>query len=170
MGIRCVSAATGTASSATSTRLPAQHQAEHALRRNDTVPMFVFVAYQMMFAIITPALISGAFTNRVTFKAYMLFLTGWLTFVYFPFVHMVWGGGFLAAVGRERFRRRHRRTQHRRNGGPGLGTLRRQAALMDRGPHSIPLVALGTGLLWFGWYGFNAGSEMSADSVTATRS
>src|SRR5271166_2297835 len=60
---------------------------------NDTIPAMVFIAYQMMFAIITPALISGAFTNRVTFKAYCLFLTAWLTFVYFPFVHMVWGGG-----------------------------------------------------------------------------
>jgi ammonia channel protein AmtB len=57
---------------------------------NDSIPLFVFIAYQMMFAIITPALISGAFTNRVTFKAYMLFLTGWLTLVYFPFVHMLW--------------------------------------------------------------------------------
>jgi hypothetical protein len=66
---------------------------------NETIPAFVFIAYQMMFAIITPALISGAFTNRVTFKAYMLFLTGWLTFVYFPFVHMVWGGGFLQQWG-----------------------------------------------------------------------
>ena len=66
---------------------------------NDTIPMMVFIAYQMMFAIITPALISGAFTNRVTFKAYMLFLTGWLTFVYFPFVHMVWGGGILQQWG-----------------------------------------------------------------------
>ena len=66
---------------------------------NDTIPMFVFCAYQMMFAIITPALITGAFTNRVTFKAYMLFLTGWLLLVYFPFVHMVWGGGILASWG-----------------------------------------------------------------------
>src|ERR1039457_2806861 len=66
---------------------------------NNTIPMMVFIAYQMMFAIITPALISGAFTNRVTFKAYMLFLTGWLTFVYFPFVHMVWGGGMLQQWG-----------------------------------------------------------------------
>jgi Amt family ammonium transporter len=66
---------------------------------NASIPAFVFIAYQMMFAIITPALISGAFTNRVTFKAYMLFLTGWLTFVYFPFVHMVWGGGFLQQWG-----------------------------------------------------------------------
>ena len=63
------------------------------------IPMFVFVAYQMMFAIITPALITGAFANRVTFKAYMVFLTLWLLFVYFPFVHMIWGGGILAKWG-----------------------------------------------------------------------
>src|SRR5213595_764228 len=69
---------------------------------NDTIPMLVFCAYQMMFAIITPALITGAFTNRITFKAYMLFLTAWLILVYFPFVHMVWGGGLLAE-GREEF-------------------------------------------------------------------
>ena len=66
---------------------------------NDTIPMLVFCAYQMMFAIITPALITGAFTNRITFKAYMLFLTAWLVLVYFPFVHMVWGGGILAEWG-----------------------------------------------------------------------
>jgi ammonia channel protein AmtB len=63
---------------------------------NDTIPLIVFVAYQMMFAIITPALITGAFVGRVTFTAYMLFLTGWLLLVYFPFVHMIWGGGWLA--------------------------------------------------------------------------
>src|SRR5450759_1194168 len=135
---------------------------------NDTIPAFVFIAYQMMFAIITPALISGAFTNRVTFKAYMLFLTGWLTFVYFPFVHMVWGGGFLQQWGVKDFA-----------GGIVVHNIAGVAALasviyvgkrrvQDRGPHSIPLVALGTGLLWFGWYGFNAGSEMRVDSVTAT--
>ena len=61
--------------------------------------MIVFIAYQMMFAIITPALITGAFANRVTFKAYMLFLTGWLLLVYFPFVHMIWGGGMLEQWG-----------------------------------------------------------------------
>jgi Amt family ammonium transporter len=135
---------------------------------NDTIPAFVFISYQMMFAIITPALISGAFTNRVTFKAYMLFLTGWLTFVYFPFVHMVWGGGFLQKWGVLDFA-----------GGIVVHNIAGIAALAsvlyvgkrhtaDRGPHSIPLVALGTGLLWFGWYGFNAGSEMRVDSVTAT--
>ena len=66
---------------------------------NPSIPMLVFVAYQMMFAIITPALITGAFTNRVSFKAYMLFLTAWLFLVYFPFVHMIWGGGLLAKFG-----------------------------------------------------------------------
>lgn len=135
---------------------------------NDTIPAMVFVAYQMMFAIITPALISGAFTNRVTFKAYMLFLTGWLTFVYFPFVHMIWGGGLLQQWGVLDFA-----------GGIVVHNIAGIAALasvlyvgkrriQDPKPHSIPLVALGTGLLWFGWYGFNAGSEMRVDSVTAT--
>jgi Amt family ammonium transporter len=135
---------------------------------NETIPAMVFIAYQMMFAIITPALISGAFTNRVTFKSYMMFLTAWLTFVYFPFVHMVWGGGILQQWGVLDFA-----------GGIVVHNIAGMAALasvlyvgkrkiVDRGPHSIPLVALGTGLLWFGWYGFNAGSEMRVDSVTAT--
>ena len=134
---------------------------------NPTIPMIVFCAYQMMFAIITPALITGAFTNRVTFKAYMLFLTGWLAFVYFPFVHMMWGGGILAEWGVKDFA-----------GGIVVHNIAGIAALasvlyvgkrtvVDRGPHSIPLVALGTGLLWFGWYGFNAGSEFKVNPVTA---
>lgn len=62
-------------------------------------PEIVFVAYQMMFAIITPALITGAFADRVTFKAYLIFLVLWQLFVYYPFVHMVWGGGLLAQMG-----------------------------------------------------------------------
>src|SRR6201998_4815195 len=67
--------------------------------QDPSIPEYVFVAYQMMFAIITPALITGAFTNRVSFRAYMLFLTAWLLLVYFPFVHMIWGGGLLAQWG-----------------------------------------------------------------------
>ena len=134
---------------------------------NETIPMIVFCAYQMMFAIITPALITGAFTNRVTFKAYMLFLTGWLLLVYFPFVHMVWGGGLLASWGVLDFAGGI--VVHNIAGIAALASVlyvgRRKVA--DRGPHSIPLVALGTGLLWFGWYGFNAGSELRVDSVTA---
>jgi len=77
----------------------ARHHTQHALGDQHLDPMIVFCAYQMMFAIITPALITGAFANRVTFKAYMLFLTFWLIFVYFPFVHMIWGGGILATWG-----------------------------------------------------------------------
>jgi Amt family ammonium transporter len=127
----------------------------------------VFIAYQMMFAIITPALITGAFTNRVRFKAYMLFLTAWLVLVYFPMVHMVWGGGLLQKLGVLDFA-----------GGIVVHAIAGMAALAsvfyvgrrkvpDKGMHSIPLIALGTGLLWFGWYGFNAGSELRADRITA---
>ncbi len=134
---------------------------------NESIPMIVFCAYQMMFAIITPALITGAFANRITFKAYMLFLTAWLIFVYFPFVHMVWGGGILGEWGVKDFAGGI--VVHNIAGIAALASIlyvgKRKVA--DRGPHSIPLVALGTGLLWFGWYGFNAGSEFRVDSTTS---
>ncbi len=131
------------------------------------IPLLVFVAYQMMFAIITPALITGAFTNRVRFGPYLIFLVAWLLLVYFPLVHMVWGGGLLAQWGVKDFA-----------GGIVVHASAGMAALasvffvgkrrvIDAGMHSIPLVALGTGLLWFGWYGFNAGSELTVDAVTA---
>lgn len=134
---------------------------------NKNIPAWVFIAYQMMFAIITPALITGAFANRVKFKAYLLFLVAWLLFVYFPFIHMMWGGGILQQWGVLDFA-----------GGIVVHNIAGMAALAsvyfvgkrnikDRGMHSIPLVALGTGLLWFGWYGFNAGSEFGVDSITA---
>lgn len=131
------------------------------------IPVFVFIAYQMMFAIITPALITGAFANRVRFNAYLIFLVAWLLLVYFPMVHMIWGGGLLQQWGVLDFA-----------GGIVVHNIAGMAALAsvlfvgkrmfpDKGPHSIPLVALGTGLLWFGWYGFNAGSELKVDAVTA---
>src|SRR5256886_13882274 len=105
----------------------------------------------MMFAIITPALITGAFTNRITFKAYMLFLTAWLILVYFPFVHMIWGGGMLAQWGVKDFA-----------GGvvvPNIAGMGALAAILyvrkregaGRGPHTIPPAARGTGLLSVGW-------------------
>ena len=131
------------------------------------IPLLVFVAYQMMFAIITPALITGAFSNRVRFPAYLIFLVTWLVLVYFPFVHMIWGGGLLAKWGVLDFA-----------GGIAVHNIAGMAALAsvlfvgkrrvaEGGPHSIPLVALGTGLLWFGWYGFNAGSELQVDQFTS---
>src|ERR1700676_2016646 len=129
------------------------------------IPLLVHIAYQMMFAIITPALITGAFANRVTFKAYMAFLTLWLLLVYFPFVHMLWGGGILQTWGVLDFAGGI--VVHNTAGLAALASVlyvgRRR--VMDSGPHSVPLVALGTGLLWFGWYGFNAGSEVRGDSV-----
>jgi len=131
------------------------------------IPMLVFVAYQMMFAIITPALITGAFSNRIRFPAYLIFLVLWLVLVYFPFVHMIWGGGLLAEWGVLDFA-----------GGIAVHNIAGMAALAsvlymgkrrvdEKGPHSIPLVALGTGLLWFGWYGFNAGSQLQVDQFTS---
>ncbi len=129
-------------------------------------PTYIFIAYQMMFAIITPALITGAFMNRVTFKAWLLFLIFWQVFVYYPFVHMIWGGGLLARWGVLDFA-----------GGVAVHTIAGFAALAsvfyvgsrkhkESKPNSVPLVAIGTALLWFGWYGFNAGSQLAVDSVT----
>src|SRR5881409_29400 len=134
---------------------------------NDSIPLIVHVAYQMMFAIITPALITGAFANRVTFKAYFIFLTLWLLLVYFPFVHMIWGNGLLAKWGVLDFAGGI--VVHNTAGLAALASVVYvgKRKVLDRGPHSIPLVALGTGLLWFGWYGFNAGSEFRVDSTTA---
>jgi len=131
------------------------------------IPLVVHIAYQMMFAIITPALITGAFADRVTFKAYFLFLTGWLVFVYFPFVHMLWSAdGILAQWGALDFAGGI--VVHATAGFAALASVffvgRRK--VVDK-PHNVPLIALGTGLLWFGWYGFNAGSELRVDSVTA---
>ncbi len=134
---------------------------------NSGIPLLVHVAYQMMFAIITPALITGAFAGRITFKAYLAFLTLWLLFVYFPFAHMIWGGGLLQKWGVLDFAGGI--VVHNTAGLAALASVlyvgRRK--VVDSGAHSIPLVALGTGLLWFGWYGFNAGSEFRVDSVTA---
>lgn len=130
------------------------------------IPPLLFFAYQMMFAIITPALITGAFVNRITFKSYLIFLVIWQIFVYYPFVHMIWGGGLLADWGVLDFAGGI--VVHATAGFAALasvfyvGKRRDQAAK----PNSIPLVAIGTGLLWFGWYGFNAGSQLQVDSIT----
>jgi Amt family ammonium transporter len=133
---------------------------------NTKLPEFVFMAYQMMFAIITPALITGAFVNRVTFKSYLIFLVLWQLFVYYPFAHMIWGGGLLAKWGVLDFA-----------GGIVVHAIAGFAALAsvfyvghrrdkESPPNSVPLIAIGTGLLWFGWYGFNAGSALDVNAVT----
>jgi Amt family ammonium transporter len=133
------------------------------------IPLIVHVSYQMMFAIITPALITGAFANRVTFKAYFMFLTGWLVFVYFPFVHMVWSPeGILAKWGVLDFAGGI--VVHNTAGFAALASILYvgRRSVVENIPHNVPLIALGTGLLWFGWYGFNAGSELRVDEITAS--
>lgn len=139
----------------------------YSIHQASGLPVFVVFVYQMMFAIITPALITGAFANRIRFSAYMIYLTLWMLFVYFPIAHMVWGDGFFAhnwgvldfAGGT---------AVHAASGFAALASVLYvgKRRIQDRGPHSIPLVALGTALLWFGWYGFNAGSELKVDHVT----
>ncbi len=129
-------------------------------------PTFIFIAYQMMFAIITPALITGAFVNRVSFKAYLIFLIFWQLLVYYPFVHMIWGGGLLAEWGVLDFAGGV--VVHATAGFAALASVFYVGKRRDQNspPNSIPLVAIGTGLLWFGWYGFNAGSELAVDEIT----
>lgn len=133
---------------------------------NPRLPEFVFMAYQMMFAIITPALITGAFVNRVTFKSYLVFLVLWQLLVYYPFAHMLWGGGLLAKWGVLDFAGGI--VVHATAGFAALASIIYVGKRRDKEapPNSIPLIAIGTGLLWFGWYGFNAGSALDVNAVT----
>ena len=143
-----------------------RHVGVNTIYKPSGIPLTVLIAYQMMFAIITPALITGAFTNRVTFKAYLMFLVVWQLAVYYPFVHMFWGGGLLAQWGARDFAGGI--VVHASAGWAALASVlyvgKRKFA---DAPHNIPFIALGTGLLWFGWYGFNAGSELKVDDITA---
>jgi Amt family ammonium transporter len=135
------------------------------------IPLYVFIAFQMMFAIITTALISGAISDRAKFGGWLLFAFGWATLVYFPVAHSVWGGGYIGGtLGALDFA--GGTAVHINAGAAALGLVlvlgRRVGWPRDQfKPHNVPLVALGAGLLWFGWFGFNAGSELTADSTTA---
>ena len=135
-----------------------------------TIPFLAFFLFQVMFAIITPALISGAFADRVSFRAYLIFLVLWSLLVYIPFVHWVWGGGFLAKMGVVDFAGGI--VVHLSAGMAALASVffvgARNIHASDKAtPHSIPFVALGAGLLWFGWFGFNGGSALAANGVAA---
>ena len=135
-----------------------------------TIPHEVFMAFQMMFAIITPALISGAFAYRMRFSSYIAFIVIWLLAVYVPLAHWIWGGGFLAQWGVLDFAGGY--VVHMSAGFAALATVfvfrpRRIPAGENTQPHNVPFVALGAGLLWFGWFGFNAGSALQANEVAA---
>lgn len=137
----------------------------------DTIPHLVFCMFQMMFAMITPALITGALVGRMKFKALFIFVILWSAVVYYPMAHMVWGeGGFLAAIGSVDFAGGN--VVHISSGVSALVL----AVLLGRRRgyehttyriHNIPFVVLGASLLWFGWFGFNAGSALRADGLAA---
>ncbi|MBA2353466.1 MAG: ammonium transporter [Acidobacteria bacterium] len=133
-----------------------------------TIPHVLFMAFQGTFAVITAALISGAIVERMRFSAYLVFITAWVLFVYAPVAHWVWGGGWLATLGALDFA-----------GGTVVHVNAAAAAAVaalvvgsrhDHGrqamlPHNVPFVLLGAGLLWFGWFGFNAGSALGANAI-----
>lgn len=137
----------------------------------DTIPHLVFVAFQMMFAMITPALITGAVVGRMRFKALFFFIAIWSLIVYYPMAHMVWGdGGFLAAIGSVDFAGGN--VVHISSGVSALVLAiylkqRRGYAKATYRTHNIPFVFLGAAMLWFGWFGFNAGSALKADGLAA---
>lgn len=135
-----------------------------------TIPFITFFTYQQMFAIITPALITGAFADRVNFKSYLIFLVIWSVLIYIPFAHWIWGGGFLQQWGVVDFAGGI--VVHVSAGMAALASVlfvgkRQQQSAEDKTPHNITYVALGTGLLWFGWFGFNGGSALAANGIAA---
>lgn len=136
-----------------------------------TVPHLLFMAFQMMFAIITPALISGAIVERMKFSAYLVFIALWSLLVYSPVAHMVWGEGGLFVGKALDFA--GGTVVHITSGFSALALAllmgkRRLNHSDDTRPHNLPMVLLGAGLVWFGWFGFNAGSALTSGGLAAS--
>ena len=134
------------------------------------IPEYLFVMFQAMFAIITPALMIGAFAERMRFGPYLAFITLWLLVVYCPLAHMVWGGGWIGVMGAKDFA--GGLVVHMSSGYSALVAAiflgkRRGFGKEPMPPHNLPLAVIGASLLWVGWFGFNAGSELMADGVAA---
>jgi Amt family ammonium transporter len=131
----------------------------------DNIPHQTFMIFQAMFAIITPALITGAFAERMKFSAYAIFIVLWVTIVYAPLAHWVWGGGWMGSLGVLDFA--GGTVVHINSGIAALAAAliigRRLGFGVEPMPaHNIPMIVLGAGLLWFGWFGFNAGSALTS--------
>ena len=138
-----------------------------------SVPASSFMVFQMMFAVITPALITGAFAERMRFGGYLLFLGLWSLLVYVPVAHWVWGGGFLGAAGVGALDFAGGTVVHVNAGAAALATAlylgrRRGFGTGVLRPHNVPMVLVGAGILWFGWFGFNAGSALSAGGLASS--
>ena len=132
----------------------------------DTVPHQAFMIFQCMFAIITPAIVTGAFAERMKFSSYIIFTVLWVTIAYAPVVHWIWGGGWLGDLGALDFAGGN--VIHINSGVAALAAALIIGKRLGLGresmePHNVPMVVLGMGLLWFGWFGFNAGSALAAD-------
>jgi Amt family ammonium transporter len=134
-----------------------------------TIPHLLFAAFQMMFAVITPALITGALVERIRFSALIAFIAAWSLLVYYPMAHMMWGvGGMLREIGAVDFAGGN--VVHISSGVSALVASvilgkRRSVGMTSYHPHNIPLVFLGAAILWFGWFGFNAGSALGANGL-----
>ena len=138
-----------------------------------TVPATAYMAFQLMFAIITPALIAGAFAERMKFSGYLMLVGLWSIFVYAPIAHWQWGGGFLGSQGLGALDFAGGAVVHANAGAAALATAiylgkRRGYPGRNLAPHNVPLVILGAGILWFGWFGFNAGSALSAGALASS--
>lgn len=132
------------------------------------LPHMVFMIFQCMFAIITPALISGAFAERMRFSAFLLFIILWCTFVYSPLCHWVWGGGWMFKMGALDFA--GGAVVHMSSASAALAAalvIGKRKGFGKRSflPHNLPMTMIGTALLWFGWFGFNAGSALAANGL-----
>ena len=132
----------------------------------DNMPHQAFMIFQGMFAIITPALVTGAFAERMKFGSYILFIVLWVTIVYAPVAHWVWGGGWIGELGALDFAGGN--VVHISSGVAALAAALVFGKRLGFGsepmePHNVPMVVLGAGLLWFGWFGFNGGSALAAD-------
>ena len=133
-----------------------------------TIPTYVFVMFQGMFAIITPALMLGAFAERMRFGPYMVFIAVWVLVVYCPLAHMVWGGGMISQWGAIDFA--GGLVVHMSSGFSALAAAiyigkRKGFGQEHMTPHNLPFTVIGAALLWVGWFGFNAGSELAADGI-----
>ncbi len=139
-----------------------------SMTKGDGIPEGLFAAFQMMFALIATAIITGSVVGRMKFSAIFLFIAAWIILVYAPLAHMVWGKGLLDVIGSIDFAGGN--VVHISSGISGLVLAyvvgkRREYAQIEYRPHNIPFVVLGAGLLWFGWFGFNAGSALAADGL-----